>query len=330
MLLKEEINKYLNYCKFQKELDDKTIKAYRADLEQFITVIGENNPDKEMLNAYLVYLHRMYKQKTVKRKIASVKALFHYLEEEELIRNYVPDQAFELTAVNHTENQGIHAARLTGLSKAQGEYILFLDQDDAISDSAVRTLLTAAEQTHADVVAGNGCRLFFTPEHILEKQIPIYAKKAVLKEVGHEKMYLYGTDMIFSPGQCLIRKAVIPRDWCKRRLTVNGCDDFLLWLLMFHEKRSFCAIEDKIYIHNDTVNSYSSSYEAMERSFYAVCEFLEQTDGYDKKKIQILRRRYALKSKLKQNGSKRQKINVVLMNLDILYYTLKYKIKGYY
>ena len=58
MLLKEEINKYLNYCKFQKELDDKTIKAYRADLEQFITVIGENNPDKEMLNAYLVYLHR--------------------------------------------------------------------------------------------------------------------------------------------------------------------------------------------------------------------------------------------------------------------------------
>ena len=74
------------------------------------------------------------------------------LKEEELIRNYVPDQAFELTAVNHTENQGIHAARLTGLSKAQGEYILFLDQDDAISDSAVRTLLTAAEQTHADVV----------------------------------------------------------------------------------------------------------------------------------------------------------------------------------
>ena len=85
MLLKEEMNKYLSYCKFQKELDDKTIKAYRADLEQFITLIGEDDPDKEKLNSYLVYLHRMYKQKTVKRKIASVKALFHYLEEEEII-----------------------------------------------------------------------------------------------------------------------------------------------------------------------------------------------------------------------------------------------------
>lgn len=69
MLLKEEINKYLNYCKFQKELNDKTIKAYKADLEQFITVIGENNPDKEVLNAYLVYLHRMYKQKQSRGKL---------------------------------------------------------------------------------------------------------------------------------------------------------------------------------------------------------------------------------------------------------------------
>lgn len=87
MLLNEEINKYLHYCKFQKELDDKTIKAYRADLEQFITLIGgnEDDLDKEKLNSYLQYLHRSYKQKTVKRKIASIKALFHYLEEEEII-----------------------------------------------------------------------------------------------------------------------------------------------------------------------------------------------------------------------------------------------------
>lgn len=85
MLLKEEINKYLHYCKFQKELDDKTVQAYRTDLEQFIALIGENDPDKEKLNEYLLYIHSRYKQKTVKRKIASVKALFHYLEEEEII-----------------------------------------------------------------------------------------------------------------------------------------------------------------------------------------------------------------------------------------------------
>lgn len=87
MLLKEKINIYMHYCEFQKELDDKTIKAYRTDLEQFVEFIGEseNNLDKENLNAYLIYIHGAYKQKTIKRKIASVKALFHYLEEENLI-----------------------------------------------------------------------------------------------------------------------------------------------------------------------------------------------------------------------------------------------------
>lgn len=85
MFLKEEINKYLRYCKFQKELDDKTVRAYRADLEQFTALIGEGDLGKEGLNSYLLYIHSRYKQKTVKRKIASVKALFHYLEEEEVV-----------------------------------------------------------------------------------------------------------------------------------------------------------------------------------------------------------------------------------------------------
>ncbi len=85
MLLREEIDKYLHYCKFQKELDEKTVRAYKTDLGQFMTLLGGKELDKENLNLYLVYLHRVYKQKTVKRKIASVKALFHYLEEEEVL-----------------------------------------------------------------------------------------------------------------------------------------------------------------------------------------------------------------------------------------------------
>ena len=36
MILKEEIEKYLCYCHLQKGLDEKTIKAYRNDLKQFM------------------------------------------------------------------------------------------------------------------------------------------------------------------------------------------------------------------------------------------------------------------------------------------------------
>lgn len=89
MSLQKKSEVYLEYCKKQKELDSKTIKAYGIDLRQFIEFMDKFNYEmtKENLNQYLIYIHENYKQKTVKRKIASVKAFFHYMEEEEIIDN---------------------------------------------------------------------------------------------------------------------------------------------------------------------------------------------------------------------------------------------------
>lgn len=78
---------YLNYCKTQKELNSKTLKAYEIDLRQFLDFIPvrELPVSREILSDYLTHIHNQYEPKTVKRKIASIKAFFHYLEYEELI-----------------------------------------------------------------------------------------------------------------------------------------------------------------------------------------------------------------------------------------------------
>lgn len=44
-----------------------------------------DEPDKEKIEEYVTHLHKSYKQKTVKRKIASIKAFYNYLEETEII-----------------------------------------------------------------------------------------------------------------------------------------------------------------------------------------------------------------------------------------------------
>lgn len=76
---------YLEYCEFRKELDKKTLKAYRIDLRQYFGSVGGELPKKQELDKYITELHKCYKQKTVKRKLASVKAFYNFLEEEELI-----------------------------------------------------------------------------------------------------------------------------------------------------------------------------------------------------------------------------------------------------
>ena len=85
MKLQQMIKVYLEYCEYRKELDWNTLKAYRIDLRQFAEFMDQDKPSKEKIESYITHLHKKYKQKTVKRKIASLKAFYAYLEEEEII-----------------------------------------------------------------------------------------------------------------------------------------------------------------------------------------------------------------------------------------------------
>lgn len=86
MKLREKINGYLEYCQFRKELNWKTLKAYKIDLKQYFEYIPAEQPTKEQIEEYITNLHKKFKQKTIKRKIASIKAFYNFLEEEEIIK----------------------------------------------------------------------------------------------------------------------------------------------------------------------------------------------------------------------------------------------------
>lgn len=86
--LQSNINDYLNFCESQKRLDAKTLKAYKIDLKQFTSYISISEPSEvtpKLLENYISYLHKNFKPKTVKRKIASTKALLHYFEYKDII-----------------------------------------------------------------------------------------------------------------------------------------------------------------------------------------------------------------------------------------------------
>lgn len=83
----EQITEYIQHCRFHKSLDEKTLKAYRIDLKQYyeffeIFSIGFT---REGVSNFLMFLHGNFKPKTVKRKIASIKAFLNYCEDEDLL-----------------------------------------------------------------------------------------------------------------------------------------------------------------------------------------------------------------------------------------------------
>jgi len=85
--LNRYITEYPSYCECRKRLNFKTLKAYRIDLKQYSTFCDSSldSLSKNTIDLYITELHRHYKPKSVKRKIASLRAFFHYLEYTELL-----------------------------------------------------------------------------------------------------------------------------------------------------------------------------------------------------------------------------------------------------
>ena len=79
------INEYLESCQYEKKLSADTIKAYSIDLRQYLSFAGNSWTDKETLNEYIKYLNQTYAPRSVKRKLASVRAFFHDLEYNEIL-----------------------------------------------------------------------------------------------------------------------------------------------------------------------------------------------------------------------------------------------------
>lgn len=90
--VQEHITGFISHCQYEKNLSPKTLKAYQIDLRQFDKFIGQNYPnncidsvDKHILREYIKNISVGNKPKTIKRKLATLKAFFNQLEFEDTI-----------------------------------------------------------------------------------------------------------------------------------------------------------------------------------------------------------------------------------------------------
>lgn len=97
-LLSDHITQYLQACEFEKRLSTDTLKAYRIDLTQFAAFAQGSAVDKVLLGQYAAHLNQHFAPRSVKRKLASVRAFYSFLEEQEHIEES-PFRRFRLHIV---------------------------------------------------------------------------------------------------------------------------------------------------------------------------------------------------------------------------------------
>jgi len=91
MIIDKLLKDFFFHCQFEKNLNPKTLSAYSIDIEQFkafnnIASLSINDVDKDILKDYIRHMYSIdLKPKSIKRKLATLKSFFNYLEFEEII-----------------------------------------------------------------------------------------------------------------------------------------------------------------------------------------------------------------------------------------------------
>lgn len=143
--------------------------------------------------------------------------------------------------VVHKRNEGVSAARQTGIELAQGEYVIHADSDDWVDATMLEELYEKAEVTDADVVICDFYSNTDTKQTICKQQPSMLEPDVVLRELFQQLH-----------GNCwnkLLRRVCYTKYHMYFPKGINHCEDLLTWVQLFQHKDVKIAYLPKAFYH---------------------------------------------------------------------------------
>ncbi|MCP5352578.1 MAG: tyrosine-type recombinase/integrase [Chromatiales bacterium] len=151
MKLVAACDRFLGYCRHNKKLSEHTLRAYQIDLTEFLRFAGPatdlSECDRPLFHDYLRHLYeeRNLKEASAKRRFACLKAMFRWLEHEEVIED-TPFRKLQLAIKLPARlPRGLTRRELRALLNAPARALGFPHREAASRDSLVSTALSPAD-----------------------------------------------------------------------------------------------------------------------------------------------------------------------------------------
>ena len=139
--------------------------------------------------------------------------------------------------VIHKENGGVSSARNAGIDIAEGEYICFVDSDDFVRENYVQFLLSAIEETDADVSI---MPFLYVGKTIQQKKVKNQLVRIDNMSLNEAKL-VFSNDLMFGPVSKLYKADIIKQNKIKFPQNVHLGEDtiFVFTYLKYAASISF-------------------------------------------------------------------------------------------
>ena len=180
--------------------------------------------------------------------------------------------------VIHQKNQGVSAARQTGIEAAQGEYVIHADADDWVEPTMLEELYRQAKEDDADVVicdfySNNGAKQTYCKQQP-SSLVPI----EILREMLQGRMF-------GALWHKLIRHSLYKKYDARFFRGINYCEDVLIWAQMLQHNELKIAYLSKAYYHyvmnpDSITHSYTRRTYEMRKLYHQKLTALLPRNGY--------------------------------------------------
>lgn len=189
-----------------------------------------------------------------------------------------------ITLVNQRQNGGASVARNTGIGKARGQYVMFLDADDELKPHALATFIKAIEQPQVDLAVSGFTIQAFRSGHRLSSVNTCLNK---LPDQGRDESWrlyilrLLGLDgRLYQVWNKIYRADIIHQHQLTFPVGINFGEDLLFNLSYYaHMTGRIKFIHQPLYIYKQNLDSgtFSKSsliYANRQQNYRAVLDFM--------------------------------------------------------
>ena len=158
-----------------------------------------------------------------------------------LCDEYMEYYSDKITVI-HKKNEGLMLARRDAIRLAKGDYFIFVDSDDYVSNSLFSTLNEAIEKTDADMVIYNYCKFYDSDYDYREEQkFPVH-DGYLFNESNKKKLYeMFVLNHIFcNMWAKAVKRTVVDINADYGEYRANKCEDVIQSFSLFTSAKKNC------------------------------------------------------------------------------------------